>query len=273
MSLLFISAFGVWYPQVSADPIFPAKLPFEFKAINTTIPVWLSDAWHSNVLGCVELCEIFTSLNQCLNAYDLVTGLKLKTSEWLVLLESLLLSSIASSLGHRGGQNLDATKRILNEPISFQLEEEQWKLEVRRLYEISLIRIQMKILEIVQGTAADIPEAKNFLPPKYRDICGMIKLPAKGYRNLSLVGILIAISLPPFIGLSIKQHPPVWWTILGFWRLGGRIFFWSLKQLNSATRLVSNAVYYYYCIPYFRRRQREVGWADGSSTHINTIPE
>ena len=172
MSLIFISTFGVWYPQVSADSIFPAKLPFA--VTNTTISVWLTDAWHSNVLGCVELCEICTSLDQCFNAYDLITGLKHKTSEWLVLSESLLFSSIADSLGRRGGQNLDATKRILSEPNSFQLEQEQWKLEVRRLYEMSLIRIQMKVLEIAQGTAANIPGAENYLSQTYRDICGMI---------------------------------------------------------------------------------------------------
>jgi hypothetical protein len=59
----------------------------------------------------------------------------------------------------------------------------------------------MEILAVARGDRSNFPGYTDILPHEYRSVCGKVKFQAKGYVNLSLVGIMCAIFLPMLVSV------------------------------------------------------------------------
>jgi len=123
------------------------------------------------------------------------------------------------------------------------LEKEQWKLEVRRLFDMSIIRAQMEIVNLTRETFASEPDFVNRMPEVLRGVCSKIKFQATGYKNLSFVGVLSATLGPLLIGPSIKQKPPLFWIVVGIWWLGKRLY-WVVRCTILRVNPVALAVFH-----------------------------
>jgi hypothetical protein len=208
---------------------------------------WKNNALHASVLGCVELAEICTpSLDSCINPFN-------KTAfpwiSWPTYEETFAVwvgiahSGFGNGFDTRGGQLLDATRRITNNRLSLPLEKEQWKLEVQRLFDMSIIRIQMEVFDIARGTYANEPGFKNFMSEVLNGVCSKFKFQATGYKNLSFVGVLSATLTPLLVGLSIKKKPPLLWIIIGIW-WSGKCIYWVLRYIILRVIPVTVAVFH-----------------------------
>jgi hypothetical protein len=91
----------------------------------------------------------------------------------------------AGSILHRGGNGLEAAKKIgAMFPFTF-LEQAQWMVEVESLFQTSLARMQLNILDFATeayvshgGLGAKVPE---YAANAYK----LCKFPAHGYRNIN----------------------------------------------------------------------------------------
>jgi hypothetical protein len=131
-------------------------------------------------------------------------------------------SSFGDALSTRHGLLLNATAQIVGNRLSQSLDHGQWQLEVRRLFAMSLLRARMEMLAVVRGTRANYPGYNDILPPAHRGFCRKFMFVAKGYVDLSFVGILLAAILPPLLGLlgvEFMEKPTVVWFIVGVSRL------------------------------------------------------
>ena len=79
------------------------------------------------------------------------------------------------------------------------LDREQWKLESRKLFNISLARIQTDLWYIARGDKPD-PWIYGFdkLANSSADPCSMIKMKADGMKNISVV------DFSAFVGLALS---------------------------------------------------------------------
>jgi hypothetical protein len=137
-------------------------------------------------------------------------------------------SGLATTLSTRGGYLLDATRRIVENHMSLPLEKEQWKLEVRRLFDMALLRIKFEMMFVVLGTRSSEEGFVKLLPTTLRGACEKYKFQANGYKNLSFVGMLAAALMPLLLGLefavSSRRMPLVAWIVVGIWELAKAIY-------------------------------------------------
>ena len=93
---------------------------------------------------------------------------------------------------------------------------DQWKDEVRRMFEISLAQIQFNVLAIVKGDGglSKSPYSQG-LPPHLRGICRMGKFKSVGCRNVSVWGLfgLLFFAASVFLA-SIKTEKDELWLII-----------------------------------------------------------
>jgi hypothetical protein len=220
--LLFVAPFDVKYPTRSDDPIFPARKLVRGDAslspgLQEFQTYWTNDELHAGVLGCVESAEICTpSMDRCGDPW-LDTSLAYISDEMAATYVGMLHSGYWNSIQTRTAQVLDATRRIVDARISLPLDKAQWKLEARRLFEMSLVRAKLEVLELARGTRATNPGFLNYLDASMRGACTKIKLQAKGYKNLSFVGLMCALFGPLLLGLRVTEEsePPIVWIITG----------------------------------------------------------
>lgn len=89
---------------------------------------------------------------------------------------------------------------VIEGALSLPLDSQQWRLEVQKIFNISLARMQIEITEMTR-TRTFRPEEhlKNFLNKSVADPCPMIKINADGWRNISVVGfagmLILALGL------------------------------------------------------------------------------
>ena len=128
---------------------------------------------------------------------------------------ALRYSDFGNTVSTRHGLILDVTRRITGNQLSQGLETNQWQLEVRRLFDMSLLRVKMEMLYAVRGTRANERGYGNStLPSKYRGVCRKLKFLVKDNKNLSFVGILCCIILPILLILKIRKRTlPEWFAV------------------------------------------------------------
>jgi hypothetical protein len=256
VQFIFISAVNLGYPARSDDPIFPARKHID------EVDMWIDDRPHPSVLGCVELAEICPSENpvpgECSNPWgetyeNRTTWMNWDTREEAFLVWSgILHSSFGATLDTLRGFHLDATRRITFNRLSLALDPEQWKLEVRRLFDMAMLRIKIEMLYVVRGSRASEPGFEKLMVTALEGSCRKYKFPAQGHKNLSFMGILFATLGPLLMGLSIAERPPIAWIMIGTWRILDCAIFNMLR----ATRAIFH--YFRVCVHRLREKFRQL---------------
>ena len=218
-SLLLIDAPNIQYEERSDDPIFPAK---------DEVRCWDTACWkhlrpHGTVLGCVEKDEVCPPNEPCLNSKD-VSSLGSDESD---LSFHIAIALAKSSLGADTSAirtRLDAEKRIDKIPSSRPLDKEQWKLEARRLFEMSVLRAKMELLTLARGKDIEFLTKAGFPLPKATQmresgVCTRYKFQVYGYKNLTLAGLSCALFIPLLHAIRIKDEPLILWLPLVAWKL------------------------------------------------------
>jgi hypothetical protein len=131
----------------------------------------------------------------------------------------LLYSGNWLGLNTRTSKELDATRKIVDVSLSMPLAQEQWKIEAQRIFEISMIRTRLEVLELARGTRSTQPGFIDVLPDVRRAICQKVKFQSVGYKNLSVAGLLFAFWTPPILAIRIQKIPLFYWPVYGILRL------------------------------------------------------
>ena len=85
------------------------------------------------------------------------------------------------------GVSLDAALKIITPSgVSLPLAPEQWKVESRRIFDISLALLQGRIYDVARGSFADVTGVQNTFKDENQPICRMVKIPTVGWTNISL---------------------------------------------------------------------------------------
>jgi hypothetical protein len=103
-----------------------------------------------------------------------------------------LASEIFESRYEGMAEHFDAPRRI-RRLYSSPLHEEQWKLEVNKMFVTKLALLQFHALSMAQGDVSTLPRATNLLEGYGVDAKGKILFVAAGWRNVKvevLVGVL-----------------------------------------------------------------------------------
>ena len=211
------------YPTKSEDPIFPADY-LAAKIGNNTF--WMSSLSHATVLGCVDEYEICdadtlscwngTFLDHEIKKGPFFQGSTPITSTYfshearqtfLAIDMALIQSNTYNSIRTRGAQALDAQSRY-SDPISTALDPQQWKLELRKIFRVSLARSQLVLVDIASGTGSDTPGFVNQLSPLQKQyICMMVKVRANGKNGVSVTGLVLLFCVcAAVVVASINPH-------------------------------------------------------------------
>ena len=162
---------------------------YDSAAFNMTgsIPSLSSSSWDSKTRGRASITE-----------EDVVVTL---------LSRALWRSTMCSSFGQKRAVDVvDSVWRCRENRICYYLPLDQWKIEARNLFQISLAQIQYNVLEVAQGTDMKLPHpgyqnTPNYpywewlgslpdTPPGFEDVCKMVKFKSTGWRNVSTWGFL-----------------------------------------------------------------------------------
>ena len=245
--MAFVNIFNLQYPEISVDPIFPATNSSPCSYSNQTC--WEDSFLPASVLGCTELAEVCSpTLDTCYDVWDPNTFNTLSSVDWdgaeetYLTMFGLNYSDFGSTLSTKHGFLLDATRRIVGSRVSQSLDPEQWKLEVRRLFGMSLLRTKFEMLYVVHGTRANELGYINVLPDLYQGVCGKFMFQANGYKNISFIGILAAIFTPLFLGLEYKEKAPIVWLLVCIRKLGHFLWTSGLLMMTALCRLIYRAI-------------------------------
>ena len=112
---------------------------------------------------------------------------------------ALRYSDTASAVKFARSKWLDAASRVLSVPeglMSLRLDKNQWQLEAQKLLNVSLARMQTEIFGMKRIEKTD-PKAylENYFHNRSTNPCGLIKLHAEGWRNITVVGFVEMIGL------------------------------------------------------------------------------
>ncbi len=198
MSIIFVNSQGVFYPEPSEDPIFPATKVIDLGIDNGIRYIRPSAA--DSILACVDtnLWRIPVLSDQWYDqtgrnqdgTYFNLDWLRSSTTQTRgalrLLVRSLRFSRIAISLRSRQGMGLAATK-LLEAGYSFKIAKEQWKEEAKRLFEASLARIQTDIRDISLGTPKRYGAER--IERGQEEICDRTVLfRSQGWQNVHVAG-------------------------------------------------------------------------------------
>lgn len=256
-SLFFIrKKSNVLLPAYSADPIFPATTPLEQPWLRD--PLWFDLSKGPTVLGCVDekyikdsdsglewyiLAETLHDRNSN-NSWDINSStLKGSTSlplsnvgitELRLLALILLYSDSANSVHLARRPWLIAASRVVGSLQSLPLEPNQWQVESRNLFNISLARIQSDLWYMGQERKPLLSSDNyDMLENSTADPCGMIKMKTEGMKNISIVDFLAMLGLVLslwILTMEINETIILFWlfksivkpAIFGFFALSGQ---------------------------------------------------
>ena len=250
--LLFVTSFNIRHPTRSDDPIFPARKhitadPTGNPDLDDLLNYWTNDEPHGAVLGCVEFAELCrtASSESCFDPWE-YKNVGFLDEETYPPGIGLLHSGFWSTIKTRTSKELNATRMIVDSTISMPLAEDQWKLEAQRLFEMSMIRAKLEVLELARGTRAGMEGFTNQMGHSRRGICQKIKFRSTGYKNISLFGILLALLLPPVLAFSVKGKPVFYLPIYGILILANLpvkerpLIHWPWHMIKTLSNLISN---------------------------------
>jgi hypothetical protein len=221
--LMFANTYNVHYPAISNDPIFPATT--ETLCPQSTEEIcWNNTMLPSSVLGCTERAEVcYPDLDNCFDVWAPNALPEVLSAPWAGAEETYLVmlglnySDFGDLLSTRHALLLNATQQIIGNKLSLALDPDQWKLEVKRLFSMGLLRAKMEMLAVAQGIRANYSGYYNVLPEENRGVCQKVKVQVKGYTNISFVGLMLALILPLMLGLEIGGAPLLIWAGCGVW--------------------------------------------------------
>ena len=213
VTLIFIQVIAMFYPSKSNDPIFPADYPSSVK--NKTF--WMNSLNHASVLGCAEEYEICDAkIALCWNStlieheqskrridpsFDGTSPVSStrfseeETATFLAIQLALIQSNLYNSIRMRGASALDAQYRY-NDKISVALDSQQWKLELEKMFRVSLARAQIELVNIASGTWSKTPGFVNHMNPLQRHyVCKMVKVQTNEKNSVSFRGLVLLISI------------------------------------------------------------------------------
>ena len=117
-----------------------------------------------------------------------------------------------------------------------QLAADQWKIEARRMFQISSAQMQFNLLDTVRGVNHD--HAISGVLPQYKGICKTDKFKSDGWKDISVVAFIGSLLLATLIGLACvaSEDGRLWLTI---WGDGATFTFaWTIETLRT---LLANA--------------------------------
>lgn len=130
-----------------------------------------------------------------------------------------LLPSIDEELRFLAAESLDA-QSLLFDYHSSHIPADQWKNEVRGLFETLLARTQIQTRNIARGVPGkNPPKLQNMLRPAHEGMCKQYKFQAVGWKNISFwrfFAEFVAGLMVCFIGIRRKDGRL--WVESPFWR-------------------------------------------------------
>jgi hypothetical protein len=238
------------YSEPSSDPIFPGQDRSDEVCSGVDLPCWVNMSPRPTVLGCVELAQVCTpSGSECFDPWSKDQANQTSWSNWATAEEAFLIwcgimqSSFGNTLSTRGSYLLDATRRVVIDHMSLPLDKEQWKIEVRRLFDMAILRVKAEMLYVVQGTQSSEPGFVKLMTDKVTGACTKYKFQAKGYKNISVAGIMVVGLAPLLLGIEVgaspKRKPLIAWIVVGVWKLV-KLFYcilrWTTNEIASCFR-------------------------------------
>ena len=214
-SLFLVSKGGIRYYAKSDDPIFPAQ-----SRAHTSWPLesrWSHLGIARTILGCVD--EKYVRDRERKHEWYLIDGqlhdmasdriwnitppALVATNETpysdtdftalQLLCLALRFSDTASAAQFVRSNWLDAASRVVHGiegDMSLPLDPFQWQIESHRLFNISLARMQTEIIAMTRMSDIGSQDyLKNFFQNRSVDPCGLIKINADGWRNISIIGL------------------------------------------------------------------------------------
>ena len=191
--LILISNYGIRYPRQTLDPIFFAN--------TTDRDGWYyNDRWHASVLGCMSLTIVCLSGNALpKHAKEVCYNLEsLSNLDWTGPehgpMRAILYHSLALDLEWQvqflGAESLNAPS-LVTSYTSLSIPHDQWKAEVRQMFETLLAFTQKMTRNIARGTPGrQHPNSITTVPPSLRGICTRYKFRSTGWKNISVLGFL-----------------------------------------------------------------------------------
>jgi hypothetical protein len=270
VSIMFIIPRNIFYVQPSYDPIFPAadRIPY----FNDTY--WVKLSPFATALGCTNGFEICNpELEECITQdWDGTLSpfpgeLTIGSLDDVVAIASLTFASLYAgnmyqTIGFRGASALKAATLIDREfKTSTPLDPEQWKLEVRQIFETSLLRSQLELVDIAGGVGAEEPGFKNILAdsPVLPRTCDMVKVKASGHKSVSVWAIVLTMACCLVVAL-LSINPEEKLVVLHF---SGRLLRYMKRILGMiyVKTIRVGKVGYHWCaneLSKFRRRRGRI---------------
>jgi hypothetical protein len=136
----------------------------------------------------------------------------------LFLLLGLALEYSSTAVVTQSTISLDAQRKAWTKMrVSMPLAREQWKVEARRQFDISLAMIQGRIYDIARGRDANKPGAQNVFKEINQPICSMVKIPTIGWTNVSLFWLVMlptSAFLLWFTSINVGERMIIVWFYL-----------------------------------------------------------
>ena len=226
-SFIYISSWGMEYPNYRDEPIFPAKSPIYSKSRKRGLNYY-NNSTEEAIVACVDEAEVCDSEHRTCQKFS---GSAVETpfsfqnrrssstpsKDDLVraLLYATLDGSNVCAASLRIPQDLETSSHCTYLECQDGLPPQQWRNEARRWFEVSLARIQVNLINIVHGNMNPGADYEN-IPPDYRGICEMGKFKGVGWRNVSVVGFLGLLLLALLITMaSIRTEDGHLWITVG----------------------------------------------------------
>ena len=213
--LFFVRSCGILYLGPSSDPIFPADL-------EGAPGLWTDSSEHPHILGCQESREICGLNGVCSDLEQFRLGQKdswddlgassnrsVSEIETLELLD-LLLSVSRIEYGASKNSGLLA-ERLHQGSLSLALDDKHWQLEIRRLFEISLARLQITAVNIARGKNSNradyrVVNLPGWNPDIWRRACSSLKIETIGWKNINLVELVCFSAALFFLWISTIKY-------------------------------------------------------------------
>ena len=203
LSIMFIDAQRISYDERSDDPLFPATKPFDF---GDGIGVKYQRPFRQRtILGCVDnnrwrlpsMSSEWYSVRpeNWRRLLKYLREIRSPAARFIPLMNAALQdSSMALSIQRRGGLGLNASY-LLENSFSLPLAKDQWKIEVRTLFDTSLARIQINLRNLARGTAAKYGARKIETRNAAEDCQGKFIFLSQGWQNVQVAGSVAIVAV------------------------------------------------------------------------------
>jgi hypothetical protein len=219
VAIFFLHSPGVWYDGPRTDPMFPTNVNQTLQIDNTSTTFFLhqpplSQA-QARVLACVDSHELCIDGGGCADMDSFIRPLSTEENsnhsqphpdQNPHALDASIFAYAAfyhsgSYWAYKYSQEsgLDAFTQAFLRVFQFGLPADQWRIEVQKLFNVSLAQMQMNVWDVARGWKydADLPQYDRLRTEPFRDhdICSAIKIQGYGLKNLSLAWFVTLLVL------------------------------------------------------------------------------